>query len=40
MPPAARRWVLLFNNVAVAAKYALQRYNLHRVAVVDFDAPR
>ena len=26
-----------FNNVAVAAKYALQRYNLHRVAVVDFD---
>ena len=26
-----------FNNVAVAAKYALQRYNLRRVAVVDFD---
>ena len=26
-----------FNNVAVAAKYALQRYNLERVAVVDFD---
>ncbi len=26
-----------FNNVAVAAKYALQRYNLQRVAVVDFD---
>ena len=26
-----------FNNVAIAAKYALQRYNLHRVAVVDFD---
>jgi len=26
-----------FNNVAVAAKYALQRYNLKRVAVVDFD---
>jgi len=26
-----------FNNVAVAAKYALQRHNLNRVAVVDFD---
>lgn len=26
-----------FNNVAVAAKYALQRHNLQRVAVVDFD---
>jgi len=26
-----------FNNVAVAAKYALQRHNLKRVAVVDFD---
>jgi len=26
-----------FNNVAVAVKYALQRYNLGRVAVVDFD---
>jgi acetoin utilization deacetylase AcuC-like enzyme len=26
-----------FNNVAVGAKYALERYNLERVAVVDFD---
>ncbi|CAM3692973.1 histone deacetylase family protein [Paracidovorax anthurii] len=26
-----------FNNVAIAAKYALQRYKLQRVAVVDFD---
>lgn len=26
-----------FNNVAIAAKYALQRYNLERVAIVDFD---
>ncbi|GAB2734437.1 histone deacetylase family protein [Melaminivora jejuensis] len=26
-----------FNNVAVAAKYALERHNLKRVAVVDFD---
>ena len=26
-----------FNNVAIAAKYALERHGLHRVAVVDFD---
>ena len=26
-----------FNNVAVAAKYALDRYQLKRVAIVDFD---
>jgi acetoin utilization deacetylase AcuC-like enzyme len=26
-----------FNNVAIAAKYALQRYGLSRVAVIDFD---
>lgn len=26
-----------FNNVAVAAKYALQRHGLRRVAIVDFD---
>ena len=26
-----------FNNVAIAAKYALQRHNLQRVAVIDFD---
>ncbi|GAA6118120.1 histone deacetylase family protein [Acidovorax sp. FG27] len=26
-----------FNNVAVAARYALERYQLRRVAVVDFD---
>ena len=26
-----------FNNVSVAAKYALERYHLQRVAVVDFD---
>ena len=26
-----------FNNVAIAAKYALERHNLHRVAIVDFD---
>jgi len=26
-----------FNNVAIAAKYALERHNLHRVAIIDFD---
>ena len=26
-----------FNNVAIAAKYALERYHLQRVAVIDFD---
>ena len=27
----------LFNNVAIAAKYALSKYNLERVAIIDFD---
>ena len=27
----------LFNNVAVAAKYALAQYNLERIAIIDFD---
>jgi acetoin utilization deacetylase AcuC-like enzyme len=27
----------IFNNVAVAAKYALERHGLERVAIVDFD---
>ncbi len=27
----------LFNNVAIAAKYALARYNLERLAIIDFD---
>ena len=27
----------IFNNVAIAAKYALERHGLQRVAVVDFD---
>ena len=26
-----------FNNVAIAAKYALERHGLKRVAIVDFD---
>ena len=27
----------LFNNVAIAAEYALQRHNLQKVAILDFD---
>ncbi len=27
----------LFNNVAVAARHALERHGLHRVAIIDFD---
>ena len=26
-----------FNNVAIAARYALERHGLHRVAIIDFD---
>src|SRR5690606_17704429 len=38
---AERRQVMgfcFFNNVAVAAAYALQAHNLERVAIIDFDA--
>ena len=27
----------LFNNVAIAAKYALNKYGLERIAIIDFD---
>ena len=27
----------LFNNVAIATKYALDKYNLERIAIIDFD---
>lgn len=27
----------LFNNIAIAAKYALQKYNLERILIADFD---
>jgi acetoin utilization deacetylase AcuC-like enzyme len=27
----------LFNNIAIAAKYALGRYNLERILIIDFD---
>jgi len=35
--PNAAMGFCLFNNVALAAAYALQRYGLNRVLVVDFD---
>ena len=28
---------LLFNNIAIATKYALARYELERILIVDFD---
>jgi len=27
----------LFNNIAIAAKYAINKYNLDRIAIIDFD---
>jgi acetoin utilization deacetylase AcuC-like enzyme len=27
----------LFNNIAIAARYALQKYGLERIAIIDFD---
>src|SRR5450830_1769866 len=33
----ANRWVCLFNNVAIAARHALDVRGLERVAIVDFD---
>ena len=27
----------LFNNIAIAARYALQKYGLQRIAIIDFD---
>lgn len=27
----------LFNNIAIAARYALNKYNLERIAIIDFD---
>lgn len=27
----------LFNNIAIAAKYALEKYNLERILIIDFD---
>jgi acetoin utilization deacetylase AcuC-like enzyme len=37
-PVATRPWAFaFFNNVAIAARYALERHGLPRVAMVDFD---
>ncbi|WP_295759830.1 histone deacetylase family protein [Undibacterium sp.] len=35
--PAASMGFCMFNNVAIAAEYAMQVYGLQRVAIVDFD---
>ena len=35
--PGAAMGFCLFNNVAVAAAYALEKYGLQRVAIIDFD---
>jgi acetoin utilization deacetylase AcuC-like enzyme len=35
--PGAAMGFCLFNNVAVAAAYALEKYRLQRVAIIDFD---
>ncbi|MFT0547950.1 histone deacetylase family protein [Allopusillimonas ginsengisoli] len=35
--PAQAMGFCFFNNVAVAAAYALEKYNLQRVAIIDFD---
>lgn len=35
--PSRAMGFCLFNNVAIAARYALEQFNLSRVAIVDFD---
>jgi acetoin utilization deacetylase AcuC-like enzyme len=35
--PATAMGFCLFSNIAIAARYALQTYNLQQVAIVDFD---
>ena len=32
-----RHGLLYFNNIVIAARYALQNYELKRVAIIDFD---
>jgi acetoin utilization deacetylase AcuC-like enzyme len=27
----------IFNNIAIAAKYAIEKYNLNRISIIDFD---
>ena len=35
--PSKAQGFCFFNNIAIAAKYALEHYQLQRVAIVDFD---
>src|SRR3972149_6795803 len=35
--PSQAMGFCLFNNVAIAAKYALKQYGLERIAIIDFD---
>ena len=35
--PSKAQGFCFFNNIAIAAKYALEHYHLQRVAIVDFD---
>ena len=35
--PRRARGFCLFNNIAIAAKYALTQHNLERLAIIDFD---
>jgi len=38
MPPSNEQLgFCIFNNVAIAAKYALATYKLERIAIIDFD---
>src|SRR5690606_19046141 len=34
---AAAKGFCLFNNIAIAASYALEQYGLQRIVIVDFD---
>ncbi len=35
--PSRAMGFCIFNNIAIAARHAMQKYNLQRVAIVDFD---
>ena len=35
--PSKAQGFCFFNNIAIAAKYAMEKYHLNRVAIIDFD---